>query len=149
VEEKLHVFTGKIQRVYRDEVCQGGKEALAYLRSLDRENYNIVKKLIERGASFEATEDAALLAESRSWLEMVEREPFDTIALELYQETLKERDRYISSRIDETLKGDELGVLFIEPNREVKLSESVKVIMVCRFDPSDYLRSWQVRLKSK
>jgi hypothetical protein len=116
---------------------------------LDRENYQIVRKLIEGGSSFEATEDPTLLAESLSWLEMVEREPFDTIALELYQETLKERDRYISSRIDETLKDDELGVLFIEPNREVKLNGPVRIISVCRFDPSDYLRSWQVQLKSK
>jgi hypothetical protein len=31
VEDKLQVFAGRVQRVYRDEVYQCGEESLAYL----------------------------------------------------------------------------------------------------------------------
>ena len=139
---------GKIQRIYRDEVCQGGKEGLAHLSSIDRENFPIVRKLVENGAVFEATEDSLLVAESKSWLEMIEQDPLDTMPLELYQETVRERDGYVTRRIDETLLDEETGVLFLKPGREINLNERVKIIKVCRFDPADYLRSWQVQLNS-
>jgi len=146
VEEKLQVFAGKIQRIYRDEVCQGGKEGLAHLSSVDRENFSIVRRLVENGAVLEATEDTLLVAESESWLEMIEQDPLDTMPLELYQATVRERDDYVVKRIDETLLDEETGVLFLKPGREIDFNESVKIIRVCRFDPADYLRSWQVQL---
>lgn len=145
VEEKVQPFAGKIQRIYRDEACQGGERGLAHLSSIDRENFLIVRKLVENGAVFEATEDSLLVAESKSWLDMIKQSPLDTMPLELYQETVRERDDYVTRRIDETLLDEETGVLFLKPGREIKLYEGVKIIKVCRFDPTDYLRSWQVQ----
>ena len=149
VEEKLQVFLGKIQRIYRDEVCQSGERGLAYLSSADSENFLIVRKLVENGAIFEATEDSMLVAESKSWLDMVKQNPVDMMPVELYQETVRERDGYVTKRIDETLLDEETGVLFLKPGREVSLNERVKMIKVCRFDPADYLRSWQVQLQAQ
>jgi hypothetical protein len=149
VEEKLQVFVGKVQRIYRDEVCQSGERGLAYLSSADSENFSIVRKLVENGAVFEATEDSMLVAESKSWLDMAKQNPVDTMPLELYEETVRERDGYVTRRIDETLLDEETGVLFLKPGREINLNERVKIIKVCRFDPADYLRSWQVQLQSK
>ena len=149
VEEKLQGFVGKTQRIYRDEVCQGGKEGLAHLSSIDRENFPIVRKLVENGAVLEATEDSLLVAESKSWLDMIEQDPLDTMPLELYQETVRERDGYVTRRIDETLLDEETGILFLKPSREINLNERVKIIKVCRFDPTDYLRSWQVQLQAQ
>lgn len=148
VEEKLQGFVGKIQRIYRDEVCQGGKEGVAYLSSVDRENSLIVKKLVEKGAVFEATEDAMLVAESKSWLEMVRQNPLDPMPLELYEETVRERDDYVARKIDQTLRVEETGILFLKPGRKIDLNDSFKVIKVCRFDPADYLRSWQVTARA-
>ena len=149
VEEKLQVFVGKVQRIYRDEVCQSGERGLAYLSSADSENFLIVRKLVENGAVFEATEDSLLVAESKSWLDMVKQNPVDTMPLELYQETVRERDGYVTRRIDETLLDEETGVLFLKPGREINLNERVKIIKVCRFDPADYLRSWQIQLQAQ
>jgi hypothetical protein len=149
VEEKLQAFVGKVQRIYRDEVCQGREEGLAYLSSVDPENASIVRKLIDNGAVFEATEDAMLVAESKSWLEMSKQNPLDTMPLELYRETVRERDDYVTRRIDQTLRVKETGILFLKPGRKIDLNEPFKIIKVCRFDPADYLRSWQVQLQAK
>jgi hypothetical protein len=147
VEDKLQAFIGKIQRVYRDDVCQGGEEALACLSSIHRENFLIVKKLVDNGAVLEATEDSMLVAESKSWIEAARHNPLDTMSLEMYQETIRERNDYVSRRIDETLRNEETGILFMKPGRTIDLNARVKTIKVCRFDPADYLKSWQVQLE--
>jgi hypothetical protein len=149
VEEKLHVFSGKIHRVYRDGIFQIGEEALTYLYSIDPENHLIVEKLIKEGAVFEATEDSLLLGELESWLEMAENEPTSSIYLEFSQKAVLERDAFVSNRIGKTLLDGELGILFMNPNRRISFDEQAKIIKVCRFDPADYLRSWQIQLKSE
>ncbi len=60
---------------------KAGEEGLAYLSSVDPENASIVRKLVDNGAVFEATEDAMLVAESKSWLEMIQAEPVGHNAL--------------------------------------------------------------------
>jgi hypothetical protein len=90
-----------------------------------------------------------LVAESKSWLDMIEQNPLDTVPLELYQETVRERDGYVTRRIDETLMDEETGILFLKPGREINLNDRVRIIKVCRFDPVDYLRSWQVQLQAQ
>jgi len=149
VEDKLKVFVGKIQRVYRDQICEGGEKALTYLSSVDRENFLIVKKLVDGGAVFEATEDSMLVAECASWFDAVKHNPLDRISLEMLQETVSDRGSYVSRRIDETLKDEETGVLFLKPDLAVNVDGCDRVIRVCRFDPADYLRSWQIQLETK
>ena len=149
VEDKLKAFLGKVHRVYRDEICQSGEEALASLSSMDHESFQIAKKLVDNGAVFEATEDSMLVAESMSWVEAIMNNPLDRVSLEMYEETIRERDNYVSKRVGETLRDEETGVLFMKPERTIGLNESVKIIKVCRFDPADYLKSWQVRMKPK
>ena len=149
VEDKLKVFVGRIRRIYRDEVCEGGEKALAYLSNVDRENFLIAKKLVDGGAVFEATEDSMLVAEWASWVEAVRRNPLDGISLEMLQETVRERGSYVSRRIDETLQEEETGVLFVNPDLTVNVNRFDRVIRVCRFDPADYLRSWQIQQETK
>lgn len=149
VDEKLIGFVGKVQRIYRDGICVQGEEALNQLAHMDLENYKIAEKLVDGGASFEATEDALLVAESGNWLNMLASEESNSTVLEMFEETMKERDNFVSKRVSETLGDNECGVLFMDPSRTVSLSEKIKAITMCRFDPLDYLKSWQIRLKSK
>jgi len=149
VEEKLQIFMGRTHRVYRDGIVRGGVEGLAFLCSEHGENFLIVKKLVENGAVLEVTEDSMLVAESGSWAEAIKQNPLDSISHEMYEETLRERDRYVSKRIDDTLRDEETGVLFMKPGRTVGLNPQIKIVKVCRFEPEDYLRSWQATLKTK
>jgi hypothetical protein len=148
VDEKLAGFAGKVQRVYHDGNCVAGEEALLQLEKSDGANFKIAKKLVDGGATFEVTEDALLIAESESWLETLFYQEQNSAVLELYEETMKDRDSFLSRRIDESLGADELGVLFLDPSRKVSL-ENTKIIIMRRFDPMDYLGSWQSRLKSR
>lgn len=145
VEEKLLMFAGRIQRIYRDGNFKSGEDGLAHLASIDWDNYSLAKKLVEKGATFEATEDRIQVAESESWLVMLNSPDSNPITFELYQQTIKERNNYVACKISETLKTDEIGVLFFDPSRHIKASDDIKVITVYRFNPLDYLKSWQVK----
>lgn len=149
VEEKLLVFAGRIQRIYRDGSFKSGEDGLADLASVDSDNYSLAKELVDRGATFEATEDRIQIAESESWLAMLSSPDSDQMTFELYQQTMEERDNYVASRINETLKADETGVLFFIPSRRLEVAEDIKVITVSRFNPLDYLKSWQVKQRLK
>ena len=69
------------------------------------------------------------------------------MVMEMYNECIKERCRYITNVIDQTLKEGEVGVIFINPTFKLNLPEDIKVIRMYRFDPSDYLNVWVQKLK--
>lgn len=145
VEEKLTLL-GRIQRIYLEGLVSGGKEGLKTLNPENR-NHVIIRKLVENGAVLHSTEDPIMVAESESWLDMMMKQPSSEI-YDFYKESIKERDNYIANIINQTLKEDEIGVLFIESTHRVELPD-VKIIKMCRFEPSDYLNIWLQKLKIK
>ncbi|UCH37695.1 MAG: hypothetical protein JSV76_00500 [Candidatus Bathyarchaeota archaeon] len=145
VEEKLDVYKEKVCRVYREEIWNSGSKGLKQLKDLDTRNYQLIKKLIKNGAHLEATEDKLLVYESKAWAEAIRREHNNFIIHESYMETLQERAVNIAKRIEETLGDGELGVLFIEPRREIQFDKSIKVIKMYRFNPLDELKKWQIQ----
>ena len=149
VNEKLANYVGRVQRVYRDGICLAGKQTLDQLEKVDRQNFEIAKKLVDGGAAFESTEEPLLVSESESWLETMMHQESNSVVFEMFEQTMKDRDSFVSKRINDTLVGDELGVLFMDPSRRVSLDEKIKIIIMCRFDPLDYLKSWQLQLKQK
>lgn len=149
VEEKLAVFKGRIKRVYRDGTYRGGRFRLSNLASTDPYNFSLIDKLTDDGASFEVTESPLLIEESESWLQILKSSDSNTVTLEMYQQTMDERNKHMANRIHETLEDDEIGVLFFEPSRRIELMDDIKVITVYRFNPLDYLRSWQVKQRLK
>jgi hypothetical protein len=151
VEEKLSVFKGRINRVYRDGTCRKGKHSLSKLKSIDPDNFSIIDELINDGASFEFAENSLLIEESESWLKILKSTNSNAVTLEMCQQAMDERNKDMANRIHQTLEKDEIGVLFIEPSRRIKFEDDIEVIAVYRFNPFDYLSSWQTkqRLRTK
>lgn len=99
-------------------------------------NHQIVLKLIERGGEIRKTEDISLLKEEYEYvLKLAQtKSPFEKglayIGYKRYKEgLLEERDKFVASTINETLKEGELGVLFIGVYHEVlpRLSGDIRV----------------------
>ncbi len=149
INTRLAMFGGRISKIYRDQISKSGEEASILLQSMDSENYKTAKNLVENGASFIDTEDPILVGESESWAEMLKGQLSNTVILELFQKNLEDRARYISNRIDETLKCHEMGVLFVIPDLRTEFGKDFRIIKMCPFDPSDYLNSWRVQRELK
>ena len=110
-------------RIYQDGLPCGGELGLRIVReTADKgsKNYQIVRKLIERGAAIEASESPELLRKEYEHIKalITARTPEEKAdAASRYEqiknELMQERDAYIAKAIDISLNDNETGVLFI------------------------------------
>jgi len=145
VEEKLKPMVSRISTVYLEALCEGGSRGLELIGSLEK-SQALVRRLIETGSRLEASEDEVLVVETESWAQLI-RSSSNPVLLELYRDNMEERDRYVADRVNQTLKDGEIGVILLDPSRNVQPPEDTKLIRMCPFDPKDYLNSWSVRLR--
>jgi len=127
-------------RLFQDGLPCGGDLGLKIVEETAAKgshNYQILKKLIERGAKLEETESPELLRKEyehiKAFLDAPSREE-KAQARRRYDEIkdglIEERDLFIAKAIDAGLKDGETGVLFIGAAHNIapKLPMDVKVI---------------------
>lgn len=109
-------------RIYQDGLPCGGDLGLKIVKeTADKgsKNYQIVRNLIERGATIEATESPELLRREYGHIQvMVAASGVEKAeAMDRYERIkdslMQERDTFIAKAIDITLKDGEIGLLFI------------------------------------
>ncbi len=116
-------------RIYQDGLPCGGEFGLKIVReTADKgsKNYQIVRKLIERGAVIEATESPELLRKEYEHIKaiLIAKTPEEKAdAARRYDQIkdalMQERDTHIAKAIDISLKYNETGVLFIGASHNV------------------------------
>jgi hypothetical protein len=126
-------------RVYQDGLpCAGelGERIVRETAEKGSKNYQIVKKLIDRGARIEATESPELLRREYGYIKaMLEAKTEDerTKAATEYDRAkyrlMEDRDAFIAQAIGSTLKDGETGLLFIGASHNVvpKLAKDIEV----------------------
>lgn len=106
-------------------------------------NYEIISRLIHKGAVLVKTEDFALVKEERDHLIGLTKAGTKREKLIAYlkyklskNHLLKRRDRFIAERINETLKKGETGILFIGAYHNIipMLNEDISVTEVKKID---------------
>jgi hypothetical protein len=125
-------------RIYQDGLPAGGEigmKIVTQTAAKGSRNYQIVQKLIEKGAMLEKTESKELLIKEYQFVQAFVQAPADKKdqALRVYEQAkddlIKERDAYIAKQIDTSLKDGETGILFIGAHHKVKekLPKSVTI----------------------
>jgi hypothetical protein len=71
------------------------------------------------------------------------------VLLELYEESLAERSRYVTNLITQSLEEGEVGLIIIDSRRKLELPPDYRVIRVCPFDPADYINAEIIKAKLK
>lgn len=148
VTDKLRVFRGRIRKVFWESLSRNTKAALRAICGDDERGYSLIVELLEEGAELEPTEDPILVTETESWLKMIKSTSYDAL-LELYEESLAERNRYVSNLIIQSLKEGEVGLIIIDSRHKLELPPDYRVIKVCPFDPADYLNTEIIKAKLK
>jgi len=126
-------------KVYQDGLVADGAEGLKIVResiSQGSKNYEIIGRLLERGAALVKTENLSLVKQEYTYISKMthsrslkERE----VAALRYKLTrgrlLKQRDGFIAERINETLAEGETGILFIGAYHDVikRLAPDIRV----------------------
>ena len=135
--DSLHLDYRKA-RLYQDGLptCALEEKIVRDLAAQGLPNYRILLKLMERGATLEGTEDPDLL---RTEYELSMKTALGTAEAAVppenepaaqFRDLLDQRDRFIAQRIDATLRGGEIGILFLGAlHRAVeKLPDGIHVV---------------------
>lgn len=148
VIDKLRIFRGHIRKVFLESLSRNSKESLRIVCGDDERGYSLIVELLGEGAELEPTEDPILVIETESWLKMIKSTSYDAL-LELYEENLAERSRYVSSLIVRSLEDGEVGLIFMDSRRKLELPQDYRIIKVCPFDPADYINSEIIKARLK
>ncbi len=126
-------------KIYQDGMVADGEVGEKIIEEGVRsgsKNYDLVSRLIKRGAILVKTEDFSLVKEERDRLLtiiMARSTVQKLIAFMKYSliknRLLNKRDKFISKRINETLNQGETGIVFIGAyhNLKEKLSKSIQI----------------------
>jgi hypothetical protein len=130
----LKLKLGKVNKIYHELVPVGGEDGIKVIKELNNKSYQIIKDGLDKDAQLEATEDSNLLTEFMDWSKCLvvglqNRKVF-TKVYESYTEASKNRSEHIAKQIDETLKADEIGVLFMREGHQVQFPSDIQVFYV-------------------
>jgi hypothetical protein len=126
-------------RIYQDGLpCAGalGERIVRETAAKGSKNYQIVQKLMDRGAKIEATESADLLRLEFGYIKALleaktdeERRTAEERYNQVKDKLLEDRDLFIAGAIDATLKEGETGLLFIGASHNVlpKIAGDIEV----------------------
>lgn len=131
---KLELRIGSVARVYHESVGRSGEEGLQEADRINPKSASIARGKVEAGASFEAVEEEELVAESFDWQRCImvglESRKVAELALKGYQEATRQRFEVIAQRIDQTLRPEESGLLFISEDHRVQFPSDIRVFYV-------------------
>ncbi len=137
VEDKmsaLELKLGKVNKIYHELIPASGEDGIKTVKELNDKSYEIIKNRLDKGAQLEAAEESALLTELMDWSRCLavglQSQKVFTTVYESYTEISKKRNEYIARQIDETLKADEIGILFMREGHEVQFPEDIQVFYI-------------------
>ena len=130
----LELKLGDVSRIYHELISLSGENGVKTIKELSEKSGKVVEKRLAKGAHLEAAEETEILTEFMDWsrclaVGLENKKVFVTV-YESYKEVNKKRNEYISKHIDETLKADEIGVIFIREGHQVQFPSDIRVIYV-------------------
>ena len=129
-------------KIYQDGLISAGKDGLNIVNEGVRQgstNYEIISSLIHRGAILIQTEDITLVQKEINYLKKLisakstrERETAASRYKLAQRKLLEDRDNFIASAIENSLKGGDTGILFIGAYHQVlaKLAPDIRIVQV-------------------
>jgi len=136
--DRLDLKLDKV-RIYQDGLpCAGelGEKIVRETAEKGSKNYQILRKLMDRGARIEATESPELLRQEYSHIKAILEAKTDQERTEagarydlVKDRLMKDRDAFIAQTISTTLKDGETGLLFIGASHDVipKIAKDIEV----------------------
>ena len=130
----LESKVGRVNRVYHESITVDGEEGLKTLEKLNPSVCQIARDKCQSGAQFESVEDKELAEESMDWerhllIGFISQKVADTVS-DFFAEASRKRYEHIAMRINETLKDNEVAMLFIREGHMVQFPPDLEVFSV-------------------
>lgn len=125
---------GPVRRIYHESIALGGEEGLQAIERLNPPGHALAAEKCGAGAAVEPTELAELADECLDWerfmmMGFISPRVGQRVT-EFYREASRKRFEHIASKIDETLREDEVAILFIREGHMVQFPQDIQVFMV-------------------
>ncbi len=125
---------GEVNRIYHEMVASAGDEGLKAVKALSERSHKMIKSCLAKKTQMEAAEDIDILTEFMDWsrclLIGLQNPKVVSRVYESYTEISKKRNEYITRKIDETLKENEIGILLMRENHQVQFPSDIQVFYV-------------------
>ena len=136
---------GQVNRIYHESIFQSGEDGMKTMERLNPSSYQLAKTQCDNGAVLEAVEERELFEETMDWqrclmLGFISDKVANKVT-EFYTEANKRRNELMTTKISETLKDDEAGLLFIRDGHSVQFPTDIEVFSI--FPPAlDEIHRW-------
>ena len=131
---RLEMSIGAVARIYHEAVGLSGDEGLAEAEKLSEKSGSVARSKSDAGATFEAVEDQNLVTECFDWQRCLmvglENQKVAERVWGYYSEAQRKRYEVMAQRIDETLRPEEAGLLFISEDHRVQFPSDIRVFYV-------------------
>ena len=131
---RLEASLGEVRYLFHEGSVGEGQEAVEVLEVGNPHGYAQLKAMIDRGAVLQPTEDVECLKETLDLHRcMSVVQVSQTVAERLaawFEESRKSRYAAIAGNVDQYLKENEVAVLVISPDHEVKFAANIEVVYV-------------------
>ncbi|HEY49692.1 MAG TPA: hypothetical protein G4O13_06575 [Dehalococcoidia bacterium] len=141
----LELKLGVVTKIFHELVPVGGDEGVRAIEDLNSESGHIIRNRVDKGAEIQPLEDADALTAFMDWsrclaIGLQNQQVFTTV-YEAYLEAHSGRNKSIAQRLDEVLKGDDIGILLMREGHQVQFPEDIEVFYVA--PPAlDELKRW-------
>jgi len=130
----LELTLGKVDKIYHELILVGGEDGVKLIKDLNDRSCQIIENRLSKGTQLEATEEAELLTEFMDWSRCLviglQNQSVFTRVYEYYTEASNKRNEHIARQIDETLKEDEVGILFMTESHQIQFPPDIKVFYI-------------------
>ena len=137
---------GKVKHIYHESITSTTDEEVKVIERLNPACHRIVTDKVQDGAVIEATEDKELTEECLDWQRSLIMgfisHKVANIVSEFYLEASKKRYEFIARHIDQTLKENEAGIIFIQEGHRVQFPADIEVFSVAP-PVLDEIHRWQ------
>jgi len=125
---------GEVKKIYHETITVAGEKGLKVLERLSPSSCQIARDRCQNGAQVEMVEDAELVEESMDWerhllMGFISRKVANMVS-DFFTEATRKRYEHIAKRIDETLKDNEVAMLFIREGHGVQFPPDIEVFSV-------------------
>ena len=125
---------GSVSHIFHEALFSDDDEGMKLLESVNPKGYQFIQVMCQSTARLAATDDKTVVEEGADWQRCLGMglisEKVRSTALEGYQEAIRRRYEHITARLDEVLKEDEVGVLFIHEDHRVQFPSDIQVFFV-------------------
>jgi hypothetical protein len=130
----IETVLGTVKHIFHEMIHEEGDGGIQILTQIYPKSANFIKEYINSGAKLQALEDPEIWMELTDWqrclsIGLISSKVFD-IASKGYQEISIKRTNQLPNTINDLMKEDEVGLLFISEGHTVQFPSDIQIFYV-------------------